>query len=63
MPKDEKKEVKAKVKDEWKVSLVIVDENKPPKKYLIKGDITLDESAALARILNGLEKINEALLS
>lgn len=59
----EKKEVKApKVKEEWKVNLVVVDEEKPPKKYIVKGDETLDESAALAKILNELEKLNETLL-
>lgn len=63
MVKDEK-EVKApKEKDEWKVQLVILDEDKPPKKYLGKGDKTLDELAALAKILNELEKLKEAMLS
>lgn len=58
------KEVKApKEKDEWKVQLAILDEDKPPKKYLGKGDKTLDELAALAKILNELEKLNEAMLS
>ncbi len=52
-----------KVKDEWKVQLVIIDEEKPPMKYLSKGDKTLDELAALAKILNELEKLNEAMLS
>lgn len=60
--KKDEKEVK-KVKDEWKVNLIIVDEDKPPKKYLVKGDETLDETAALAKILNELEKLNEAMLS
>ncbi|KKN11190.1 hypothetical protein LCGC14_1028940 [marine sediment metagenome] len=57
-----KDEVKAK-KDEWKVSLVVVNEDTPPKKYLIKGDETLDQSGAIAKILNELEKLNEAMLS
>ncbi len=52
-----------KQKDEWKVSLLITDEEKPPKKYLAKGDKTLDEMGALAKILNELEKLNEAMLS
>ncbi len=60
MGKDEKKEVK--VKEEWKVSLLITDEDKPPKKYIVKGDKSLDIYAALAKILNELEKLNEAVL-
>ena len=60
----EKKEVKApKVKDEWKVNLLVTDEEKPPKKYIVKGEESLNIHAALAKILNKLEKINEALLS
>ncbi len=60
----EKKEVKApKEKDEWKVNLLITDEEKPPKKYIVKGDKSLDIYAALAKILNELEKLNEAMLS
>ena len=65
--KDEKEEIKApKIpdgKDEWKVSLVIVDEEKPPQKYATKGDKTLDEWGIRVKTLNELEKIKEALLS
>ena len=50
-------------KDEWKVKLVIVDEEKPPTKYLGKGEETLDIYAALAKILNELAKLKEAMLS
>ena len=60
----EKKEVKVtKEKDEWKVNLVVVDENKPPKKVLIKGDETLDMYAALAKLLNNQELLLEGMLS
>ncbi len=62
MAKDDKEVKPQKAKDEWKVNLVVVDENQPPKKYIVKGEETLDESAALAKILNELEKLNEALL-
>ena len=61
MAEKKEKEVK-KVKDEWKVNLLIIDEEKPPKKYISKGDNSLDIHAALAKILNELEKLNEALL-
>ncbi len=63
MAKDDKEVKPQKAKDEWKVNLVVVDENQPPKKYIVKGEETLDESAALAKILNELEKLNEAMLS
>ena len=60
----EKKEVKApKEKEEWVVNLVITDEEKPPKKYITKGEESLSEHAALAKILNELEKLNEGMLS
>ena len=60
----EKEEVKApKKKEEWEVNLVITDEEKPPKKVLVKGEETLDLYAATAQILNELEKLNEAMLS
>ena len=65
--KDEKEEVKApKIpdeKDEWKVNLVIVDEEQPPKKYAVKGKETLDEWGVRVKTLNELEKIKEGLLS
>ena len=57
----EEKEVE--VKDEWKVQLVIVDEEKPPKKYLVKGKETLDEWAYRAKNLNKQENLLKALLS
>ncbi len=63
MVKDEKEVKTPKAKDEWKVQLIVVDENQPPKKYIIKGEETLDIPAALAKILNELEKLNEAMLS
>lgn len=64
MEKEEKVNKPApKAKDEWEVQLAIIDEEKPPKKYLAKGDKTLDELAALAKILNELEKLKEAMLS
>lgn len=58
----EKKEVK-KGKDEWKKATVVIDEDKPPKKYIAKGEEVLDLYGALAKILNELEKLNEAMLS
>ncbi len=64
MAKDEKVNTPTpKVKDEWKKIVLVIDEDKPPKKYLVKGDETLDELAALAKILNELEKLKEAMLS
>ena len=60
--KDEVKAPKA-AKEEWVVNLLIADEDQPPKKYITKGKESLSEHAALAKILNELEKINEALLS
>lgn len=59
-----KEEVKApKEKDEWKVNLVITNEEQPPKKVLVRGEETLDLYAALAKSLNNDERIMEALLS
>ncbi len=64
MAKDDKVDkLTPKVKDEWKKIVLVIDEDKLPKKYLVKGDKTLDELAALAKILNELEKLNEAMLS
>ena len=63
MVKDEK-EVKApKKKVEWSVTLLLVNEEQPPKKVLVKGEETLDLHGAMAKILNELEKLNEAMLS
>lgn len=59
-PKEEKKEEK---KELWEVKLVIIDEDKPPKKYLTKGEETLDLYAAIAKLLNEQEIIKKALLS
>lgn len=47
----------------WEVNLLIVDDDKPPKKYITKGKETLTEHAALAKILNEVEDIKKALLS
>ena len=63
MGKDEEKASKKTAKDEWKVQLITVDKEHLPKEYLMKGDKILGELGALAKILNELEKINEALLS
>ena len=63
MAKDGKEVKPNPKKEEWEVKLAILDEDEPPKKYLGKGDKTLDELAALAKILNELEKLNEAMLS
>ena len=65
MAKEEKevKTPKPKEKVEWKVNLVIVDEEQPPKKVLVKGEETLDLYAALAKSLNNQEHIMEALLN
>ncbi len=52
-----------KKKTGWGVTLLLVNEEQPPKKVLVKGEETLDLHGALAKILNELEKINEALLS
>ena len=60
--KDEKKE-KAPKKKEWGVTLLLVNEEQPPKKVLVKGEETLDLYGAIAKILNELEKLNEAMLS
>ncbi len=57
MAKEEKK------KELWGVKLVIIDENQPPKKFLIKGEETLDLYAAIAKLLNELETIKTALTS
>ncbi len=52
-----------KVKDEWKVGLVITDEEKPPKKVFQKGEESLDLYAATAKILNKLEVLEQGMLS
>lgn len=59
---EEGEETPKKKKEKWEVRLVITNENEPPKKVLVKGEETLDESAALAKILNRLEVIEKAIL-
>jgi len=58
----EKKD-KKEPKKEWKVNLVITDEEKPPRKVLVKGEETLDLYAAMAELLNRVEHIEEVMLS
>ncbi len=53
---------KPKTKEEWKKVVLAINEDELPKKYINKGDETLDQYAALAKILNELEKLNETLL-
>ena len=53
---------KPKVKDEWKKVTLVLNEDEVPKKFINKGDETLDQYAALVKILNELEKLNETLL-
>ncbi len=57
-PKEEKKEVK---KELWAVSLVITNEEQPPKKVFIKGEETLDLYSAIAKLLNEQEVIKKAI--
>lgn len=61
--KEEQEEEETPKKAGWEVKLVVIDENQPPKKVLVKGEKTLDNWAALAEILNELEQIRKALLN
>jgi len=56
MAKDETKKEK-----KWEVSLVITNEEQPPKKVFVKGEETLDLYAATAKLLNELEDIKSAV--
>lgn len=59
MAKDkEEKEVK---KELWTVSLVITNEEQPPKKVFVKGDETLDLYGAIAKLLNEQEVVKKAI--
>ncbi len=61
--KEETEGEEPKKKEEWEVQLVITNEEQPPKKVLVKEKETLDLYAAIAKLLNGQEKMKEALLS
>jgi len=61
--KKDKEEATPKEKGEWKVNLVVINEEQPPKKVLVRGEETLDLYAALAKSLNNDERMMEALLS
>ncbi len=60
--KDEELETQKK-KKEWIVNLVITNEEKPPKKVLVKGEETLDEWGYRAKNLNNQEELLKALLN
>lgn len=60
---EEETEETPKKKKEWEVNLVITNEEKPPKKVLVKGEETLDLYAAMAKLLNEVEHIEEVTLS
>ena len=58
----EKKEEK---KEKWEVKLVIMDESKPPQKFITNNENikeNLDLYAAMAKILNKLETIKNGIL-